>query len=246
MYEFNSRIRYSEVDSEGKLSMGSLLNYFQDCSTFHSEDLGVGIGYLADRHLAWVLAAWQIVVDRYPGVCENVIIGTAPYEFRGFLGCRNFRMRTVDGEQLACANTLWTLMNMENMHPVKPTEDMLKAYALEERLPMDYAPRKITIPDNMGKTLQPIEVRHHHLDTNNHVNNGQYISIAMEYLPEGFETGQMRAEYKKQALLGAIIKPVIYEAGNHIYTIVLNNEEDKPYCIAEFTPFSDRRSSRCK
>ena len=39
MYQFQSRIRYSEVDSEGRLTMASLINYFQDCSTFQSEDL---------------------------------------------------------------------------------------------------------------------------------------------------------------------------------------------------------------
>lgn len=234
MYEFNSRIRYSETDSGGKLSLESLLDYFQDCSTFHSEDLGVGIGYLEERHLAWVLAAWQIVVDRYPQVCENVTVGTAPYEFKGFLGCRNFLMKTAEGEQLACANTLWTLMNMETMHPVKPTEDMKKAYVTEEKLPMQYAPRKIMIPGKEGMVLPSIEVRHHHLDTNNHVNNGQYIRIAMEYLPEEFEIRQMRAEYKKQALLGEMITPVIYEAGEQICTVVLNNSENKPYCVIEF------------
>ena len=43
MYTFDSRIRYSETDSEGKLTMASIINYFQDCSTFQSEDLGLGV-----------------------------------------------------------------------------------------------------------------------------------------------------------------------------------------------------------
>ena len=46
MYAFDSRIRYSETDSEGELTLDALLNYFQDCSTFHSEDVGLGIGYM--------------------------------------------------------------------------------------------------------------------------------------------------------------------------------------------------------
>ena len=33
MYAFDSRIRYSETDSEGYLTLDALLNYFQDCST---------------------------------------------------------------------------------------------------------------------------------------------------------------------------------------------------------------------
>ena len=46
MYTFDSRVRYSETDSGGKLTMASLINYFQDCSTFQAEELGVGVEYL--------------------------------------------------------------------------------------------------------------------------------------------------------------------------------------------------------
>lgn len=240
MYEFHSRIRYSEVDSSGRLTLEALLNYFQDCSTFHSEDLGVGIEYLEKRHVAWVLSAWQIVVKRYPGLCEQVVIGTAPYEFRSFMGSRNFQMKTAEGELLACANTLWTLMDMESMRPVRPTEEMIQAYVLEERIPMDYAPRKIAIPDGEGGDGQPIEVKKHHLDTNQHVNNGQYVQMAMEYLPEGFEIGQMRAEYKKQALLGDLVCPIIYETDEKLCTVVLNNQESQPYCIVEFERYGNQ------
>ena len=97
MYSFNSKIRYSECDSDGRLTLPSLLNYFQDCSTFQSEELGVGVGYLKAHHQVWVLSAWQIEVERYPRLCEEVEIGTFPHEFKAFLGSRNFFMRTKDG-----------------------------------------------------------------------------------------------------------------------------------------------------
>ena len=59
MFEFEAKIRYSEVDSDGKLSLLGLLNYFQDCSTFQSEELGVGIEYLKEKGLLWALSAWS-------------------------------------------------------------------------------------------------------------------------------------------------------------------------------------------
>lgn len=233
MYKFNSRIRYSEVDREGKLALESLLAYFQDCSTFHSEDLGVGLKYLSDRHMVWVLSAWQIVVERYPELGEKVVIGTAPYEFKGFLGYRNFVMDTEDGKRLAYANTMWTLMDMENMKPMKPTEELLEAYVLEERLDMDYAPRKIALPKAEGVCQETVEIKHYHLDTNQHVNNGQYVRIATEYLPEGYGIMQMRAEYKRQARLGDKIYPIMYSEGNRV-AVSLENEERQPYCVVEF------------
>lgn len=59
MYAFDSRIRYSETDSEGYLTLDALLNYFQDCSTFHSEDVGLGIGYMKEIGQVWVLSSWH-------------------------------------------------------------------------------------------------------------------------------------------------------------------------------------------
>ena len=36
MYTFDSRVRYSEVGIDGNMTLIALLDYFQDCSTFHS------------------------------------------------------------------------------------------------------------------------------------------------------------------------------------------------------------------
>jgi len=76
-------------------------------------------------------------------------------------------------------------------------------------------------------------VKKHHLDTNHHVNNGQYISMAMEYLPEDFVIRQMRAEYKKQAFLEDILHPYIVDIEDGC-VIVLQDMDGKPYVVVEF------------
>lgn len=232
MYSFKSRIRYSEVDKDGRLTLEELLDYFQDCSTFHSEDIGVGMAYLADNDMVWVLSAWQIIVDRYPGLGEIVTIGTFPYDFKGFLGYRNFVMLDEEGNRIAYANSIWTLLSVTKQVPVKPTPLMVEKYVLKEKLAMDYAPRKIAVPKSM-ETKDPIVVKKYHLDTNNHVNNGQYVRMAMDYLPEGFKVSQMRAEYKKQALLEDMIIPKVSGEQN-CYTVSLNDSENNAFAVVEF------------
>ena len=234
MYTFGSRIRYSETDFEGKLSMASLINYFQDASIFQSEDIGMGVKYLKENHLAWVLSAWQIVVGRYPDACEHVTIGTMPYDMKGFLGYRNFCMMDKGGNYIAKANTLWSLLNTETGKPVPVPEDMLAAYPLEEKLDMEYAPRRIAIPKD-GEKREAVVVKKHHLDTNHHVNNQQFIAIAMEYLEENFTVGQVRAEYKMQAFLDDVLYPyVAWDNGNVV--VVLENEKGSPYVVVECQP----------
>ena len=73
-FSFDSRIRYSEVDSSCRLSLTGLTNYFQDCSVFHSQSHDVGIRFLADNHIAWVLSSWQICINRLPLLNEQVKI----------------------------------------------------------------------------------------------------------------------------------------------------------------------------
>ena len=59
MYEFNSRVRYSEIDHHGTLTLPALINYFQDCSTFQSEDVGLGTEVLKAEKRAWILSYWE-------------------------------------------------------------------------------------------------------------------------------------------------------------------------------------------
>lgn len=233
MYTFNSRIRYSECDSQARLTLAALMNYFQDCSTFQSEVLGVGGAYLTEHDLVWVLSSWQIVVNRYPELCEEVEVGTHPYGFRGCFGYRNFLMRTVEGETLALANSLWTLLNLKEQTMAHPTEKMKQAYELGERLQMEYADRKIAVPDG-GVRREAFVVRKHHLDTNDHVNNVQFVDMAMESLPADLAIRQLRAEYKMQAHLGDELIPYV-AGGDDRYIVSLQSPEGKPYAVVEFS-----------
>ena len=75
-YEFDGRIRYSEIDHRGTITLPALINYFQDCSIFQSEAIGRGTGRLREEKKAWVLSYWQIIVNRYARLCEKVTTGT--------------------------------------------------------------------------------------------------------------------------------------------------------------------------
>ena len=233
MYTFNSRVRYSEVGEDCNMTIQSLLDYFQDCSIFHSEDIGAGIAYYKEKNQAWLMSAWQICVNRYPHLCEDIVIGTAPYEFKGFIGYRNFEMKTQEGEVLAYANSVWSLMNTQTMMPARPEPRMIERYGKEPRYPMEYAPRKIAMPED-GTACEPFVVKVHHLDCNHHVNNGQYVRMAMDFAPKDIQIKQLRTEYRSQARLGDTIYPMLSkEESEGKYTVSLNSAEGKPYCIVE-------------
>ncbi|MBE5870246.1 MAG: acyl-[acyl-carrier-protein] thioesterase [Lachnospiraceae bacterium] len=233
MYQFETRIRYSEVDKNGRLTLPGMLNYFQDVCTFQSEDAGVGTLYLRRKGLAWVLNAWQIDILKTPVLCDAVQVATIPYDMKGFLGYRNFCMKdSRTGEVLAVANSIWTMMDLEKQRPCRVPEEIMQAYELSERLDMEYAKRKILL-EGEGRKEGNIVVLAHHLDTNRHVNNGQYVQMAMDFLKPDTLVVRMRAEYKKSAVLSDVIVPVVYERKD-ILGIALNNSKEETFAIIEF------------
>lgn len=239
MYKFAGRIRYSETDSEGRLTMTALINYLQDCSIFHSEDVGLGLKYLSEEHLVWVLNAWQIVVERYPVLGENVQVGTQPYDMKGFIGYRNFAVWDETGNFVAKANSVWSLLDTRTGRPAAISEEMVRGYGLGEKLDMEYAPRKIAVPEG-GCRMEPLVVKKHHLDTNHHVNNQQFIDMSMNYLPEGFCAQQVRAEYKKQAFLNDVLAPRVLEEGDRVF-VLLEDEKGAAYTAVEFLRMGTRK-----
>lgn len=234
MYQYNSRVRYSEVNSEKKLTMPALLDCLQDCCTFQGEDLGIGVDYLAKEHVAWVLSSWEIEILRYPELGEKITVGTWPYEFKGFYGMRNFLIVDEKGEVLVKANSLWVFMDLERMRPTKVNETFIRIYEerLEAPLEGNWGARKLVVPENFEQK-ENVQVARYHIDTNRHMNNSKYVQVAEEYLPQEFEVGGLRVEYKKSAVLGETLYPrVTVEAD--VVTVVLADEADKPCAVVEF------------
>lgn len=230
-YTFDSRIRFSEVDHTKRITLPGIINYFQDCSTFHSESLGVGIDYCAARRKAWILSSWQVVAERYPVLGESVEISTWATDFNGLYGIRNFCMRDEAQQKIAYANSIWVYMDMEKGRPAKPDESEIALYGVGQPLEMEYAPRKIVLPKETQQ-MDAFPVRKYHIDTNEHVNNCQYVQMALEVLPEALEVHDLRVEYKKSAVYGDMIYPNV--ACEKERTVVeLCDEAGRPYAIVE-------------
>ena len=202
MFSFDSVVRYSELSEKERLSLTGLVNYFQDCSTFQSEALHVGVDDLVNAGFGWVLSYWQIVIKERPMLGDRIQTGTWAYDMDNFFGYRNFVMKNEAGEMIAAANSIWVFLDIKTGHPTKIGEQYGSAYEIEPKYDnMEYEPRKIKVLKDM-EAREPFLVKRSNIDTNHHVNNGQYIMMAQDYLPEDFEVKQIRAEYKTSAVYG--------------------------------------------
>lgn len=260
MYEFEERIRYSETTENGLCSILALVNYLQDCSTFHSEDAGAGMEYLKERHRAWFLSSWDIYIDRMPRLCERIIVGTCPREIKGIMAHRNFWIRAAGKENtdyLVRADSQWFSMNLETGKPERVTMEMVEPYGeIRNVLQLPQSKRRIVLPEEM-QCCEAVQIQPHHIDSNHHVNNAQYIAIAAEaalqsdaYRQKKQTTGteertdgtgqgqipelkRIRAEYKQAAVLHDVIIPYAGMTEDGM-VVSLKNKNGETYANVEF------------
>ncbi|MCR5686524.1 MAG: acyl-[acyl-carrier-protein] thioesterase [Lachnospiraceae bacterium] len=233
MYEYRKRIGFSECDTGRRFTVTALIDAFQDCSTFQSEDLGVGFDVLTKRNIVWVINYWEVEIGTLPGLCDYVTVGTFPYSFKGCFGFRNFYLKDEAGSYIVKANSMWTLIDRTSLKPTKAPDFIHEAYKIEEKLDMAYSPRKVLVPDGASsEEKDPIRILKHHLDSNNHMNNGQYVKLAMSELGE-CSIASLRIDYRRQARLGDVIMPVVYSKGNE-RVVALYDEDNSPFSVSSF------------
>ena len=141
-------------------------------------------------------------------------------------------METADGKYLACANSVWAFIDTETGRPTRPQPKDVQLYGVEEPLDIPYEGRKIRLPEETDN-LEAFPVRKYHIDTNEHVNNCQYVQMALEFLPDDLQIAQLRVEYKKAAVLGDMIYPKLSKEADRI-VVELCDKQAKPYAVLEF------------
>ena len=211
VYSFEGRVRYSETDTAGRLTVKSLMDYFQDCSVFHSESVGGGWQTLGAQRCAWLVAAWQIHIHRRPELGETVRVSTWPVNVSGRTAAREFTLETPDGERLAEADSMWLFYSLDEGRSVRIPESEAERYAPECAERLDMPKTRLSIrASNEGVAGAPTVVTEHLLDTNRHVNNAYYVEIARiaAGMQEDVET--VEVSYRTPAILGDVIVPTVH------------------------------------
>ncbi len=235
MYSFGGRVRYSECDDTGRLSLVSLMNYFQDCSTFQSESLGLGISRLAEERLAWVLALWRIEIDELPPFGAPVEVRTWCYEMTRAHARRNFELRGEGGRSLARADSQWIVYDVERGRATRVPEHQLVYASAEPPLEMGPLDRRMRA-EGEGVSCPSVVVGARSIDTNHHVNNAQYVLFAEDAL-DGLgvrpRPATLSVRYCAQARLGDVVTPVAHARADG-WDVSLNDAAGASFALVRF------------
>ncbi len=234
MYEMNGRVRYSEIDMKGNLTIAALINYLQDSSTFDSEDAGVGFSFLHTKGWGWYITNWQIELNALPALGDRITVKTWVHHLKGMFAYRNYELRDAAGEALVRANSIWLLMDIEKVVPVRIPEEVFSVYTPEPAIDREWGNRKILLASGHEEkgvvTVMPL-----HLDTNHHMNNEHYIEIARDVLPKGEKIFEIETEYKKAAVLGDVLYIRRAKKDERTWQVLLTGRDERTvFAIVDF------------
>ena len=232
MYLINDRVWYSDINKKGELSVVALIDHFQNAAYANSADLGHDVAHLSQYKRAWLLASWNVYVKRYPKLDEKITHGTAASAFKGIIGYRDHCKWDESGDLIAWGEAQWFFYDGIAGKPIRPTPaDSTELYNMHPHIEMQDEVRKIKIPEEL-EDKEAVVAGWRQIDTNDHVNNSQYVGIALDSLGEFVSPSHIRVEYIKAAVAGDIIIPRVgVREGRTV--ISLENPEGGTYAVVE-------------
>jgi acyl-ACP thioesterase len=232
------RVHNDEVDYLNNLLPEVILSYMQDTAMEQSESIGLGLEYLKEHKLHWILTRYHIKIQTYPKYNDKVTVSTKAVGFNKVFAFRDFNMTDGEGKTLITGNSQWLLIDGVTGKMLKIGEDVYEAYGIDKV-------KKTVGP--FGKLTQPqrtllsnnFSAGESDIDFNGHVNNKRYIGWALDTIPEDVLQKHTLSEFdivfKKEVLLNQniYVNTDIVGAENSLngYHDIINENEEVVCCI---------------
>ena len=211
MYSLIYKVTTSTCDSEGKLKLYSALQMMQDCSEMWIDSEPQVKDYFARENMAQLLASRQVEIVRVPDFKEELTVTTSVYGMKPMFGFRNTFIYDAEGKPCYRTWSMGAFVDKANGKLKRVDDTVAGSLLIEPQLEMNYKDRSIILPKTEGEVLEPVKVMRADIDYNKHLNNANYVRMAMELLPEDFEIKGLRVEYRVAAKLSDMLVPTIYK-----------------------------------
>lgn len=214
MYSLKNKVTISACDSEGCLKLYSALQMMQDCSELWIDSEPGVKQYFTEQNMTQLLVFREVEIVRVPRYKEELTVSTSVYDMKPMFGFRNTFIYDADGNPCYRTWSMGAFVDKSTGRLKRIGEATLKTINLEPQLAMRYGDRRIAVPKEGGVQCEPIRVLKGDIDYNRHVNNANYIRMAMELLRDDFSVGALRVDYKVATKRGDVLVPTLYDSGD--------------------------------
>lgn len=218
------RVRFDECGPDALVRSSALLRYAQDIAWAHSERMGFDRAWYAERGLAWVVRAAELVILAPVGLGETIDMSTAVTGFRRVWARRRTEGRLADGSLVFWGHTDWVMTDTARGLPGRVPVEFPAAFVVP---PGSFEPGRVALPPTPpGAVGHDSVVRPQDLDPMGHVNNAVYVDYLEETLGQAAgvtapvmvgSPRRIRIEYLVPAAAGARLRseawPLAIDAG---------------------------------
>lgn len=221
----------------GNITINAILNLLDDIAMQHAASTGDDVLARSQNAINWIMTGWDIRIQKLPKNNEALTIKTwVNNKISISSSTREFLVKDSLGDECIKAQAYISIFDLNKNRPVRITDADLARYQPEADTVIENPVKKIATPKSFVSEVST-HIRRSDIDFNEHVHNTQYLTLAMEALPEDLYKAQnfqaIRINFKKPLLLNdlAQIKLSQTETG---YTIGIYKEDDQLCCLVEF------------
>jgi acyl-CoA thioesterase FadM len=167
------RARFDECGPDALARPSAILRWAQDVAWIHSERLGFGREWYAERGLAWVVRAMEIAVLAPIRMGTTVEVETRVVGSRRVMARRRTDVWAGDGSLAARVVNDWVMTDVRRAAPARVPEVFTALFGVP---PDAYEPIRVALPPTPDDaTLLAVTARSHEIDPMGHVNNAVYL-----------------------------------------------------------------------
>ena len=190
-----------DIGNENKATNKAILKYLESIACKHSDEVGYGINTIEQTNAVWILLDWKLEVIERPIYGQTITVRTWSRKMEKCCAYRDFEVYDENNNKLARATTKWVLLEADTRKIQRIPEKMEEEYHSEpERQAFEEEIEKLREPEKEELSIQ-LKTRRTDIDTNNHVNNLNYLDLAYEILPDEIynqDLKNVRITYKHQ------------------------------------------------
>ena len=196
---YSFKVRSYECGPDGRATLPTVCNFFQEAASLHAASLGFGKGDFAaaGENISWVLTRMVVKMNRYPVWEDELTVETFPRGGRKIVAWRDFEVKDAKGETLGVASSEWMIIDLATRKIHAIPEKVFAANDPKNTPVLGLEPfAKFRFPESGGQSFSEAErirllpsegvphlrfvAQQSQIDLNGHVNNVHYISWMLE------------------------------------------------------------------
>jgi medium-chain acyl-[acyl-carrier-protein] hydrolase len=185
IWETTTKIRAFDVDSNGRLKVNTILDYFQDAASNDAERLNFGYSDFVPRGLTWVLSWAKFEFIDYPKFMDQVKIQTWGKKQFKLYSMRDYLLFNSKDEIICKGTSAWLLIDLKSLRPKILPQLFPEIKMLDSKDALPDLPEKI-IPKAQTEVVYSTQIRYSDIDLNQHANNASYIKFMLDCFDQEF------------------------------------------------------------